>query len=66
MREGRDIMVPKNGSYRIHPSGVLEINLEATTTYFAQGVWNEVKDSNMTKYLKYFQETSTRGASPDQ
>ena len=66
MREGRDIVVPKNGSYRIHPSGVLEINLEATTTYYAQGVWSEVKDLNMTKYLKYFQEAASQDTSAAQ
>jgi hypothetical protein len=55
---GRTITVPKNGSYRLHPSGVLEVNLEATTTYYAQGEWLKIKDTNMTKYLKHFQEAA--------
>ena len=55
---GRSITVPKNGSYRIHPSGVLEVNLEATTTYYAQGEWLKIKDTNLTKYLKNFQEAA--------
>jgi hypothetical protein len=57
---GRNIMVPKNGSYRIHPSGVLEVNLEATTTYYPQGEWLKIKDTNQTKMLKDFQ----NGANP--
>jgi hypothetical protein len=55
---GRIITVPKNGSYRVHPSGVLEVNLEATTTYYAQGEWLKIKDTNLTKYLKNFQEAA--------
>jgi hypothetical protein len=55
---GRNITVPKNGSYRLHPSGVLEVNLEATTTYYAQGEWLKIKDTNLTKYLKHFQEAA--------
>jgi hypothetical protein len=55
---GRTITVPKNGSYRLHPSGVLEVNLEATTTYYAQGEWLKIKDTNLTKYLKHFQEAA--------
>jgi hypothetical protein len=53
---GRTITVPKNGSYRLHPSGVLEVNLEATTTYYAQGEWLKIKDTNQTKMLKHFQD----------
>ena len=55
---GRTITVPKNGSYRIHPSGVLEVNLEATTTYYAQGEWLKIKDTNQTKLLKHFQDAA--------
>jgi len=55
---GRTITVPKNGSYRLHPSGVLEVNLEATTTYYAQGEWLKIKDTNLTQYLKHFQEAA--------
>jgi hypothetical protein len=55
---GCTITVPKNGSYRLHPSGVLEVNLEATTTYYAQGEWLKIKDTNLTKYLKHFQEAA--------
>ena len=58
MREGRTITVPKNGSYRIHPSGVLEVNLEATTSYYAHGEWVTLKDTNQTKMLKHFQEAA--------
>ena len=53
---GRSINIPKNGSYRVHTSGVLEVNLEATTTYYAQGEWLKIKDTNQTKMLKHFQE----------
>ncbi len=53
---GRTITVPKNGSYRLHPSGVLEVNLEATTTYYAQGEWVKIKDANQTKMLKHLQD----------
>ena len=53
---GRSIMVPKTSSYRIHASGVLEVNLEATTTYYAQGEWLKIKDTNQTKMLKHFQD----------
>jgi hypothetical protein len=56
---GRSITVPKNGSYRIHPSGVLEVNLDASTTYFAQGQWATVKDINQTKMLELFQQVAT-------
>jgi hypothetical protein len=56
MREGRIITVPKSGSYRIHPSGVLEVNLEATTVYYAHGEWTTLKDTNQTKMLKHFQD----------
>ena len=56
LANGRNITVPKNGSYRLHPSGVLEVNLEATTTYYAQGEWLKIKDTNQTKMLKYFQD----------
>ena len=55
---GRTITVPKNGSYRLHPSGVLELNLEATISYFAQGEWLKIKDTNLTKYLKHFQDVA--------
>ena len=55
---GRTITVPKNGSYRLHPSGVLEVNLEATTTYYAQGEWLKIKDTNQTKMLKHFQDAA--------
>ena len=55
---GRTITVPKNGSYRVHPSGVLEVNLEATTTYYAQGEWLKIKDTNQTKMLKHFQDAA--------
>ena len=55
---GRNITVPKNGSYRLHPSGVLEVNLEATTTYYAQGEWLKIKDTNQTKMLKNFQDAA--------
>jgi hypothetical protein len=37
---------------------VLEVNLEATTTYYAQGEWLKIKDTNLTKYLKHFQEAA--------
>ena len=53
---GRTISLPKAGSYRIHPSGVLEVNLDATTTYYAQGEWLKIKDTNQTKMLKHFQD----------
>jgi hypothetical protein len=53
---GRSINIPKNGSYRVHTSGVLEVNLEATTTYYAQGEWLKIKDTNQTKMLKHFQD----------
>ena len=56
LANGRNITVPKNGSYRLHPSGVLEVNLEATTTYYAQGEWLKIKDTNQTKMLKHFQD----------
>ena len=56
MREGRVITVPKSGSYRVHPSGVLEVNLEATTIYYAHGEWTTLKDTNQTKMLKHFQD----------
>ena len=55
---GRSITVPKNGSYRLHPSGVLEVNLEAPTTYDAQGDWLKIKDTNQTKMLKHFQDVA--------
>jgi hypothetical protein len=55
---GRTITVPKNGSYRLHPSGVLEVNLEATTTYYAQGEWLKIKDTNQTEMLKHFQDAA--------
>ena len=55
---GRTITVPKNGSYRLHTSGVLEVNLEATTTYYAQGEWLKIKDTNQTKMLKHFQDAA--------
>ncbi len=58
LSSGRTITVPKNGSYRVHPSGVLEVNLEATTTYYAQGEWLKIKDTNLTSYLKHFQEAA--------
>ena len=48
-----------NGSYRIHPSGVLEVNLDASTTYFAQGQWATVKDVNQTKMFELFQQVAT-------
>ena len=58
MGSGRNITVPKNGSYRVHSSGVLEVNLEAITTYYAQGEWLKIKDTNLTKYLKHFQDAA--------
>ena len=58
LANGRNITVPKNGSYRLHPSGVLEVNLEATTTYYAQGEWLKIKDTNLTQYLKHFQDVA--------
>ena len=58
LANGRTITVPKNGSYRLHPSGVLEVNLEATTTYYAQGEWLKIKDTNQTKMLKHFQDAA--------
>ncbi len=53
---GRSINIPKSGSYRVHTSGVLEVNLEATTTYYAPGQWLKIKDTNQTKMLKHFQD----------
>ncbi len=53
---GRSINIPKNGSYRVHTSGVLEVNLDAITTYYAQGEWLKIKDTNQTKMLKHFQD----------
>ena len=53
---GRSINIPKNGSYQVHTSGVLEVNLDATTTYYAQGEWLKIKDTNQTKMLKHFQD----------
>jgi hypothetical protein len=58
MRDGRTITVPKTGSYRLHTSGVLEVNLEAATTFYAHGEWFKIKDTNLTKYLKHFQEAA--------
>ena len=58
LANGRNITVPKNGSYRLHPSGVLEVNLEATTTHYAQGEWLKIKDTNQTKMLKHFQDAA--------
>jgi len=58
LANGRTITVPKNGSCRLHPSGVLEVNLEATTTYYAQGEWLKIKDTNQTKLLKHFQDAA--------
>jgi len=55
---GRSINIPKNGSYRVHTSGVLEVNLEATTTYYSQGEWLKIKDTNQTKMLKHFQDAA--------
>ena len=55
---GRSISIPKSGSYRVHTSGVLEVNLDATTTYYAQGEWLKIKDTNQTKMLKHFQEAT--------
>ena len=55
---GRTFTVPKNGSYRVHLSGVLEVNLEATTTYYPKGEWLKIKDTNLTKYLQYLQEAT--------
>jgi hypothetical protein len=37
---------------------VLEINLDASTTYFSQGQWLTVKDINQTKMLKHFQDVA--------
>jgi undecaprenyl pyrophosphate synthase len=56
---GRSIKIPKNGSYRVHTSGVLEVNLDATTTYYAQGEWLKIKDTNQSKMLKHFQDAAT-------
>ena len=58
LKNGRNIIVPKNGSYRVHASGVLEVNLDATTTSYAQGEWLKLKDTNQTKYLKHFQDAA--------
>ena len=58
LANGRIITVPKNGSYRIHPSGILEVNLEASTTFYANGQWLTTKDTNQTKMLKYFQDAA--------
>ena len=58
LANGRTITVPKTGSYRVHTSGVLEVNLEATTSYYAQGEWLKIKDTNLTQYLKHFQEAA--------
>ena len=58
LANGRTITVPKTGSYRVLTSGVLEVNLEATTSYYAQGEWLKIKDTNLTKYLKHFQEAA--------
>ena len=58
LANGRTITVPKTGSYRVHTSGVLEVNLEATTSYYAQGEWLKIKDTNQTKILKHFQEAA--------
>ena len=55
---GRSINIPKNGSYRVLGSGVLEVNLEATTTYYAQGEWLKIKDTNQSKMLKHFQDAA--------
>ena len=51
LRDGRTISVPKSCSYRLHQSGVLEVNLEASTIYYAMGEWLSVKDINRTKLL---------------
>jgi hypothetical protein len=58
LANGRIITVPKNGSYRIHPSGILEVNLEASTTFYANGQWLTTKDTNQTKMLKHFQDAA--------
>lgn len=55
LSNSRTITLPKNGSYHVHPSGVLEVNLEATTTYYAQGEWLKIKDTNKVKMIKHFQ-----------
>ena len=56
LNTGRSITVPKSGSYRVHSSGVLEVNLDASTTYFAQGQWSTIKDINQTQMLKLFKD----------
>jgi hypothetical protein len=56
LANGRTITVPNNGSYRLHLSGVLEVNLEASGTYYAPGEWLKIKDTNQTKMLKHYQE----------
>ena len=53
---GRSVSIPKSGSYRVHASGVLEVILDATTTYYAPGQWLKIKDTNQTKMLKHFQD----------
>ena len=65
MRDGRKMTVPKSGSYRIHPSGVLEVNLDATTIHYAHGEWVTVKDTNQTKMLKSFQDAARHGDKQD-
>jgi hypothetical protein len=60
LTNGRIITVPKNGSYRIHLSGILEVNLEASTTFYASGQWLTAKDTNQTKLLKHFQDGASQ------
>ena len=55
MREGRAIKLPNTGTYRVHASGVLEVNLEATTTFYPMGEWMKIRDTNQTKLLKHFE-----------
>ena len=55
LRDGRTISVPKPCSYRLHQSGVLEVNLEASTIYYAMGEWLSVKDINRTKMIDQIQ-----------
>ena len=56
LRDGRSISIPKGGTYQIHPSGVLEVTIQASVSFYAAGEWLNLKDTNLTKQLKYFQD----------
>jgi hypothetical protein len=56
LSDGRSIKIPKGGSYQIHTSGVLEVNVQCSATFYAAGEWSSLKDTNLTKLLKYFQD----------